>query len=85
MDEKSQDISLSKKQNHIVISETTFDENGFGSSTKRGIVPISPDRDPDEMLELALDRKWKLGAEADVNGFYPVLQVAAGTAVETEK
>lgn len=85
MSKATQEIALSKKGKHIVVSETTFDKDGFGSAVRRGIIPIDPERDADEMLELAQERSWKLSGEVDINGFYAVEQVKTvekGTEVE---
>ena len=84
MDKSTQTVSLSKKKEHIVITEVAYDELGFGGETRRGIVPIAPDRDPDEMLEIAQSFEWTLGDEADLNGFYAPKRGKKATEVEQE-
>ncbi len=65
-------ISLSKKERHIVFTQTTFDTDGFEDGTKRAILAIAEDRDPDEMLALAQSRNWEFVGEPDINGFHKV-------------
>lgn len=80
-------LQLSRKRNHIVVTENVFDEDGFGdASGRRGIVPLAPGSDPDEMLEKALEYNWELGAEPDLNGFYKVTKGAkVGEVIQNEK
>lgn len=78
-------LQLSRKRKHIVVTENVYDEDGFGDTGRRGIIPIEDGRDPDEMLEKAKAREWHLGDEADLNGFYKVTKGAALEVAEEDE
>lgn len=75
-------VSLSKKKEHLVFTETTFDEDGFQDGQKRGILAITGD--PDALLEKATERAWQMTGEPDLNGFYKVESVSEENAVESQ-
>jgi hypothetical protein len=64
------EITLSKSKDYLVINVHTFDEEGFALESKRGISKIKPDLDPNDVLEAAQQRSWKLEGEPDSSGFY---------------
>lgn len=66
-------LSLSQKKGHLVVTESIF-EDGFATSTRRGTVELDPERDPDELLEIAKASDWSLEGEPDQNGFCRVVR-----------
>lgn len=68
-------VSLSKNHDFLVIRTDNFGNLGFSESTKTGLLKIDPDRDPDEVLELAQSdavKGWRYLGEPDRNNFYRV-------------
>lgn len=71
------EISLSKKREHIVINAYTF-EDGLATETKTAIIKIdSENHDPEEILESAQAKSWKIVGEPDNQGFYKAVPVKA--------
>ena len=68
-------ITLSKKERHIVFTQTVYDEDGFETDRKIGFLAIKEDRDPEEMLALAQERDWEFVGEPDENGITKVRKV----------
>jgi hypothetical protein len=68
-----QRVSLGNSSQAIVITNLEFDEHGFATGQKAGILPIdSADHDPIEMLEHAAKFEWQLTGKANLQGFYGV-------------
>lgn len=67
-----QRVSMGNGAQALVITNLEFDEDGFGTNQKAGILPIDMDRDPAEMLEKAAQFEWELHGFKNIQGFYSV-------------
>lgn len=75
------EIKLSKEHNHLVFTETEFDDIGIQTSQKRAILQIdSVNYDPEDILAKAQTLQWEIYGEQDPNGFYKARRVAQSKA-----
>lgn len=65
----TQRVALGRTGQAIIISDITFDKDGFATGQKSAIVPIDPMFDPKEMLEKAKLKQWELYGEPNLAGF----------------
>ena len=76
----TQNITLSRKKDYLVIRHTKFSPLGFATESKSGIAQIAEGFNPEEVLENAAKLKWELEGEPNQQGFYKA--VATDEAVE---
>lgn len=69
---KRQKVSMGSTEQALVITDLSFDNEGFVSNQKAGILPFDPDRDPTEMLDKAGKNEWELFGMKNIQGFHSV-------------
>lgn len=67
-----QRVSMGSGGQAIVVTNLEFDNEGFGTSQKAGILPIDAEADQAEMLEKAAGYEWELHGQKNIQGFYSV-------------
>lgn len=69
MEKLTQRVSLGSNGQAIVVSNSTFDADGFGDGQTAGLIQIQPGRDPIEMWRKAANFKWDLSGNRSIQGF----------------
>lgn len=67
-----QRVSMGNAGQAIIITNLTFDEDGFVLEQKAGILPFDPDKEPAEVLKKAATKEWELHGSKNIQGFYSV-------------
>ncbi len=66
----TQQVSLSRKKDYLVIRHSTFSPLGFATESKQGVAQIAEGFNPETALENASKIKWNLEGEPNLQGFY---------------
>jgi hypothetical protein len=73
--EVQQRVALGGQGTNLVISHSTFDDEGYSLGQKAALVEISISKDPVTMLQSAAKKEWRLFGQKNQAGFYQAEKV----------